>query len=82
MAHVGIHRLAAGDREEGRAENGKADVEILVDQEFERIERAQRRQHRRRLDDAVDAERGENDEPAEHHRPEDLADEARCPVSA
>ena len=35
MAHVGIHRLAAGHREEGGAEHGEADVEILMQQELE-----------------------------------------------
>ena len=76
MAHVGVHRFTAGDRQEGRAEDGEADVEILVDQEVERVERTERGQHRRGLDNAVDAERGENDEPADHHRPEDLPDDS------
>ena len=39
MAHVGIHRLAAGHRQKGGAEDGEADVEILVDQEIEGIKR-------------------------------------------
>ena len=56
MPHVGVHRLAAGHGQEGGAEDGEADVEILVDQEIEGIERAERCEHRRRLDDAVDAE--------------------------
>ena len=76
MPHIGIHRLAAGDGEERGAENGEADVEILVDQEIEGIERAQRSQHRRCLDDAMDAERGQHGKPADHHGSEDLADEA------
>ena len=76
MPHVGIHRLATGHGEERRAKNGEADVEILVDQEIEGVERAQRGEHRRRLDDAVDTERGQHGEPANHHRPEYLADEA------
>ena len=82
MAHVGIHRFAAGDGEERGAENGEADVEILVDQEIEGIERAQRREHRRRLDDAVDAEGCQHGEPADHHGAENLADEAGALASA
>ncbi|MHC2522020.1 hypothetical protein ACVMHW_007902 [Bradyrhizobium diazoefficiens] len=76
MAHVGIHGFAPGDREEGCAEDREGDVKILVDQEFDGVERAERRQHGRRLDDAVDAERGEHGEPGQHHRSEDAADEA------
>jgi hypothetical protein len=53
----------------------KADVEILVDQEIEGIERAERASTPA-PDDAVDAERGEHGEPAEHHGAEDPADEA------
>ena len=37
MAHIGIHRFAAGHREKGGAKNGKADVEVLMDQEIESI---------------------------------------------
>ena len=56
MSHVGVHRFAAGDGEKRRTKYREADVEILVDQEFEGIERAERGQHRGRLGDAVDAE--------------------------
>ena len=48
MAHVGIHRLAAGHGQEGGAEDGEADVEILVEQEVEGIERAEGGEHGRR----------------------------------
>jgi hypothetical protein len=78
MSHVGVHRLAAGDGEKRGAENGEADVKILMDQKIDGIKRAHRGQHRRMLDDAVNSERGENDEPAEHHRAEDPAEEARA----
>jgi len=39
MAHVGIHRLSAGHREERRAEDGERDVKILVQQEIDGIKR-------------------------------------------
>ena len=78
MAHVGIHRLAAGHREEGGAEDGEADVEILMDQEIEGIERTERGEHAGARDDAVDAEQGDHQEPGQHDRPEDPADEARA----
>ncbi|MGY4312990.1 hypothetical protein ACVWW1_002293 [Bradyrhizobium sp. JR3.5] len=76
MPHVGIHRLTAGDGEERGTEDREADVKILMDQEIERIERAQCDQHAGRLDDAVNAQRREHGEPEQHHRAEDLADEA------
>ena len=70
MAHVGVHRLATGDGQKCGADNGKADVEVLVDQEIEGIERAEGDEHAGRHDDAVDAERGEHGEPADHDRAE------------
>lgn len=76
MPHVGIHRLTAGDRKEGGTKDREGDRKVLVDQEVQGIERAERRQHRRCLNDAVDAERGQHDEPGQHHRSEDAADEA------
>ncbi len=78
MSHVGIHGFATGHREKRRAKNGETDVEILMDQEIERIERAYRDQYARRFDDAVDAEQGEHQKPRQHHRPENPADEARA----
>lgn len=78
MPHIGIHRFAAGHGEEGCAEDREGDVEVLVDQEVEGVERTECRQHGRCLDDAVDAERGQHDEPGQHHRSEDAADEARA----
>ena len=63
MAHVGIHRLATGDGQECGAENGEADVEVLVKQEIEGIERAEGDEDAGRHDDAMDAERGQNGEP-------------------
>ena len=78
MAHVGVHRLATGNGQKRSADNGKADVEVLVDQEIEGIERAEGDEHAGRHDDAVDAERGENGEPADHHGSEYPADELRA----
>ena len=75
MAHVGVHRLATGDRQKCGADNGKADVEILVDQEIEGIERAEGDKHTGRHEDAVDAERGEHREPADHDGTECPPDE-------
>ena len=75
MAHVAIHRFAAGHREKGGAEDGKADVEVLMDQEIEGTERTDGGEHARRLCDAVDAEQCDHQEPGEHHRPKNPADE-------
>jgi hypothetical protein len=76
MAHIRVHRFTTCHRQKGGAENGEADMEILVDQEVEGIEWAQRGKYRRRLDNAVDTEQGEHREPSEHHRSEDLPDES------
>jgi hypothetical protein len=40
MPHIGVHCLAAGHGQEGRTEDRKADVEILMGQEIEGMERA------------------------------------------
>jgi hypothetical protein len=76
MAHVGIHRFATSHREKGRAEDREADVEILVQQEIEGIKRADGGEHAGRLHDAVDAKQRDCQEPGQHHRPENPADEA------
>ena len=78
MTHVGIHRFAARHREKGGAENGEADVEVPVDQEIEGIKRTDGGKHAGCLHDTVDAEQGDHHEPGQHHRPEDIADEARA----
>ena len=76
VSHIGIHGFAAGHREKGSAENGEADVEILVDQKIEGIKRAHGGEHIGSSDDAVDAEQCNHKKPTEHHRPEYIADEA------
>ncbi len=76
VSHIGIHGFAASHREKGGAENGEADVEILVDQKIEGIKRAHGGEHIGSSDDAVDAEQCNHKKPTEHHRPEYIADEA------
>ena len=73
MAHVGIHRFAAGHRQKGGAEDRKADVEILMDQKVERIQRTYGSQHGGRANNAVDAEQRDHQRPAKHHRAKKVA---------
>ncbi len=76
MSHIGIHGFAAGHREKGGAEDGEADVKVLVDQEIKGIKRTHGGEHARRSYDAADAKQCDRQEPGEHYRPEDPADEA------
>ena len=76
MPHVGIHGLAARYCEEGRAQHGETNMEVVVDEEIEGIKRIERDEYPGRHDDAVDAECADRDEPEHHHRPEDAANEA------
>jgi len=76
VSHIGIHRFAAGHREKGGAEDGEADVKVLVYQEIKGIERIHGGEHARRSYDAADAKQRDRQEPGEHYRPEDPADEA------
>ena len=62
MAHVGVERLGAGDAEEHAAEHEKA-LQAAADQIVEAVERIDRGEDRRMLDDPVDAERRDDDEP-------------------
>ena len=80
MPHIGVHRFAARHCKEGGADDRKADMEILMDEKLEGVERAHGDQHGRRFCDAVDAEHAYHQKPTQHHRSEDIADEARAPA--
>ena len=73
MAHVGVERLAAGDDQEDGAEHGEAVPSVLA-KERERMARIDRGEHDRLFDEPGDAERGDDQEPADHHRAEQPAD--------
>ena len=55
MAEIGVERLAAGHREEHRAERDEADRAVRQ-QELDAVERIDRRQHRRIVGDVRQAQ--------------------------
>src|SRR6266550_7809783 len=75
MAHIRIHCLGAGEREKGGAEHGKTDARSGMSQKDQRVVRAGRAQDRRCREDTAQAEQTDRDEPYQHHRSEDVADE-------
>ena len=79
MAEIGVHRLAAGDGEKGRAEHRESDMQTGMRRELDRAQRIDRGEDLRRLRDAAEAEGRQYEEPHQHHRPEDLSDEGRAP---
>ena len=75
MAHVGIERFGAGDRERDGAEGREGD-EAVAPAELDRLERRQRQQDARRLHDLDQAQHHDGDEPEAHDRAEPAADAA------
>src|SRR6266478_9713761 len=75
MAHIRIHRLGTGEREEGGAEHDKTDARSGMSQIDQRVVRANRAQDAGGPQDAAQAEQADYEEPYQHHRPEDVADE-------
>ena len=77
MPHVGVKRLGAGHAEEDAAKHEKA-LHAAAHQIVEAVERIDRHKDRRMLQDAIDAERGDDEEPGQHDRPEGAADRRRA----
>ncbi|MFO0875491.1 MAG: hypothetical protein U0575_16205 [Phycisphaerales bacterium] len=73
VAHVGIERLAAGHDQEDRAEHEIA-VKSVRREEVDAVDGIECREHVRVSRDREDAQRGDGDEPDDHHRSEDGAD--------
>ncbi|MDT4849564.1 hypothetical protein FQZ97_836880 [compost metagenome] len=73
MAHVGIQRFGAGQRQHHGAENRHADARV-GDEKIYRPDRIGRPQHFRLLPDAIRPEPRKGQEPQHHHRSEQLAD--------
>ena len=76
MTHVGIERLGAGDGQDDGAQRQHA-VAALLHEEHDGVMRAERPQDRRVLEDVLDAEHRQHDEPQDHHRPEQGAHQRR-----
>ena len=75
MTHIGVHRLTAGDGQEGGAEHGKTDGRFRVEEVAQRAERAERGQDGGCTKDPEEAEDADDGEPQQHRRSEDVADE-------
>jgi hypothetical protein len=73
MAHVGIERLGAGDREHDAGQGEERDTEV-AEQEVERVGRRERLEDVRVVRDACHPARGDGKKPDDHHRAEDPAD--------
>ena len=76
VAHVGVERLAAGDREDDGAEDERP-ARAVRREERRAVGGAERRQDRRVTGDLRRAERADRHEPDEHHRAEQRADPTR-----
>ena len=76
MPHIRIHGFTAGDGQECRAEHRKGDQGWRMHQKCEGGNRTYRCQDLRRQYDAAHAKGSDHDEPREHDRAEDAADEA------
>ncbi len=69
MAHVGIQRLRAGEREQHRAQHHERGNAVLR-RETERVHWIERGQDGGMLDDTVDTHGRQRDEPDHHDRSE------------
>jgi hypothetical protein len=75
VAQVGVQRFAAGDHEHHRTQADERDQRV-VDDEINRVGRAECREHVRVDGDVGHTQRNQRDEPDERDRPECLADAA------
>ena len=74
MAHIGVKRLAAGDRERHGAEHDKAPVSGEAIKTADGVRRVQRHQHARGLGDLDQPVDRDHREPQQHHRAEEVPD--------
>src|SRR6478609_694108 len=77
MAHIGIHGFGARERQEGGAEHGEGDAGSCVTEVENGVMGAYGGENGGALHDALEAEHADRNEPNEHRRPEDPADELR-----
>jgi hypothetical protein len=75
MPHVGIHGLRARECQKGGAEHCESDAVFRVTEVENGMMGAICGRIAGALHDALEAEQGNYEEPYEHHRPEDVADE-------
>ena len=74
MAHVGVERLGTGGGEEHRAHQCDTGRVMRAEQEFDAVHRVKGGEHRPVVVEIHHAHNGEEAEPDQHHRAEDLAD--------
>jgi hypothetical protein len=74
MAHIGVQRLATGDRQEYGAQHREGPP-TAAQQKTDGVIRVDRDQHARMARDAGDPEHRDGDEPEQHDRTEGLADD-------
>jgi hypothetical protein len=70
MAHVGVERLGACDREKYGSQRDERRP-LMIGEHGQAVDRIEGPEHVRRLDDLHQAEQAENEEPQAHHRPEE-----------
>lgn len=74
MAHIGIQRLGAGDRQHHRTHRDESD-EGMTERKPDRVVGRKRAQDMGIGEDVRGPERRQGEEPRHHHRPEEAADE-------
>ena len=77
VAHIGVQRLAAGDRQKHRAQHREA-VQPVRLEEDEGVDRVDRGEDDRLPDDPGHTEGRDRDEPQHHHRTKQPADQMRA----
>ncbi len=75
VAHIGIQRFNAGDRQHHRAQREER-YRFVLNKEVQRPVRVHGVQHLRIIDDTARAQHRQNDEPQQHHRRKQLTDNA------
>src|SRR6516164_3323048 len=77
MTHIGVHGFAARQRQKGGAQHRKGNAGSGVTEVEHGVMRADGSENGRVVEDALNAEQGDRDEPHQHHRPKNATDELR-----
>ncbi len=77
MAHVGVERFAAGDRQDHRAQAQEASIGSAATKPMAYM-RVERGEHAGCVSDVRNAEQRERQEPDQHDGPNKQADRRRC----
>src|SRR6516165_9641230 len=74
---ISAYMASARERQKGRAEDGEGDARSRFPEVENSVMGADGGEYTRALQNALEAEQGNGDEPYQHYRPEDVADELR-----